>query len=59
MEMNCARCGRPMERIQRGRAWFWRCICGGHVVAPASIRKMMPEGLWKEVWPALRGLLSR
>jgi len=54
MDMNCPRCARAMEHLRRGRIWYWRCICGGHVLAPTSVRRMLPEGLWVEIWPALR-----
>ena len=54
MELECPRCRLAMERTCRGEVKYWACDCGGHVLGLASTRKMMPEDLWREVWPALR-----
>jgi len=43
-----------MNRTHRGDVKYWACSCGGDVLGLASMRKMMPEELWREVWPALR-----
>jgi Zn-finger nucleic acid-binding protein len=54
MELRCADCDRTMERLERGEVKYWRCACGGHVMAVSSVRRMLPEGMWGEVWPILR-----
>jgi Zn-finger nucleic acid-binding protein len=58
MKQNCPSCRHIMERANRGSVQFWRCACGGYFIAISSVRRMLPEGMWKNVWPTLREAAS-